>query len=100
MRFQIISVKHNFVEDFKQKYGKVLERYNVEYLKADSIEGAFSDLLCLFDEDCDFENNIYAFIRINTFAELMALKQELDKRLILYDADGVEVIEIYDGYRE
>ena len=100
MRFQIISVGHKSVEDFKQEYGKVLERYNVEYLKEDSIEGKFADYLCLHDEDFNYENSVYVFIRIDTLAELMAFKNEISTELVLYDKDGAEVIEIYDDYRE
>ena len=101
MRVQIISVEHRSVKDFKQEYGKVLARYNVEYLKEeDSIAGKFADHLCLFDEDFNPENAVYVFIWIDTLAELMAFKERIRTNLVLYCQDGVEVIEIYDGYRE
>lgn len=100
MRFQIISVGHKSVEDFKQEYGKVLERYNVEYLKEDSIEGKFADYLFLDDEDFNYENNVYVFVWIDTLAELMAFKKEIGTELVLYCVDGAEVIEIYDDCRE
>ncbi len=100
MRFQIISIDNKYLNDFMQKYGKILEKYHVEYVKEDKIEGDYEDYCCLHDED--FDDDIYVFIKIYTLNELLALKKELDTDLVLRDGIGkdVEVIEIYDGYRE
>lgn len=99
MKFQIKSVANSLVNDFMQKYGKILEKYHVEYKKEDQIQGNFDYYSHLFDED--YDDNIYVFIKIDTLVELMAFKKEVGGELVLRDdGDGVEVIEIYDGYRE
>lgn len=99
MRFQITSVANRCVNDFMQKYGKILEKYHVEYKKEDQIQGKFDYYSNLYDED--YDDNIYVFIKIDTLEELMAFKKEVGGGLVLRDdGDGVELIEIYDGYRE
>lgn len=99
MRFQIISIDKHYTKDFMQCYGEVLEKYHVEYVKEDKIEGDYEDSCCLYDED--FEDDIYAFIKIDTLEELMTLKKEVGGSIVLRDGwKKGEVLEIYDGYRE
>lgn len=99
MRFQIISIDKHYLKDFLQYYGEVLEKYHVEYVREDKIEGDYEDCCCLHDED--FQDDTYAFIKIDTLEELMALKKEVGGSIVLREGwEKGEVLEIYDGYRE
>lgn len=99
MRFQITSINHNTIEDFKATYDGKLAKYHIQYYADFEVPFQYAKYVYLTDEETYMEET-YVFIELETLEDVLALIKELDEDLVLRNDDGVKVLEIYDGYRE
>lgn len=103
MKFQLTRPTWDYNE-LMEKYGDILKDFGFEVKRitdfASEMEiklSAVIDWMTFHDDDCD---NIYCFINIDSLDELMDLRRRLTCNVIIGSDDGVDFLEIYDGYRE
>ena len=99
MRFQVISSGNRTLGAFKEKYDSKLAKYHIQYFTDDEVPYPYDKYVCLTDEET-YMQEFFVFIEVETLDDVIKLKNELKESLIFRDWDEVEVLEIYDGYRE
>ena len=103
MKFQLTRPTWDYNE-LMEKYGAILKDFGFEEKRitdfASEMEirlSAVIDWMTFHDDDCD---NIYCFISINSLDELIDLRKRLNCNVIIGSDEGVDFLEVYDGYRE
>ena len=94
MKFQLTRPYSSY-EELIKKYGDILKDFGLEEKRM--AEKSPTDYLDFYDDDCE---NIRCTIVINSLDELLDLKRRLKCSVIIGSEEGVDVLEIYDCYRE
>ena len=94
MKFQLTRPYSSY-DELMKAYGDILKDFGYEEKRM--AEESPIDYLNFYDDDCD---NIRCSIVINSLDELLELKRRLKCNVIIENEEGVDVLEIYDGYRE